>query len=713
MKDINIVSLFRKTRSAKLTWTMLLPLIILLSLPSVAQAFWCGPVCKGLKGGGSDAAKHLSEAIKEFDTINIEDRDLDVLLEGTRGLIGYSTAQAEALMSHGGSEYRRSLSHSMDELAVYTQTLDEIAEQRIGQLDDISEARIRQTLEGIESETLLISNEMTKQILALEEAVKASSSHISGDIQSITVTASDELAKNIKVSRVEADKLLKASSSELQSIFSLAGNEVVELVQITSKETQQIIRTGGDEAQEFSIVTLDTFNEVAQDILEKNSVEAQASAKVVAEELRVVLSDVEGISRVLLADSAGHAIDVTDNLSEETQAVIEAGAKNLEELSSHVTVDALILNDALKESSLQIIEGSMFFIDRTADLTLAVIATGTGLLFIFISSYGLTKALLQWKIPDKYAQRVILFSFMGTTVIASFTPFTFSIPSMRARVLVPMAQAKAFTEVVPGVGQRIPREIQPISYEEKRSQHLPETTTPESCAIQAIEHIRSEPSSHQGYKTVVTTASTLSPVELEVTGKQTPKGWIEALNHAETKVWVHKSVISNFEAVQDCVSANKNTSRSVIPDIKPPAPPAPKTVKPLAPSQASTRQSANPAGNSRASSSSPESAAVLKRLGISDREKRALKLSPGDITTINRLTNVSFRLNHPELNRRKIRDDETELRIQWRKMRKCKVLVDHLFYRNHPELNRRKIRSNETNLASEWRRIRAGLDGCQ
>ena len=164
--------------------------------------------------------------------------------------------------------------------------------------------------------------------------------------------------------------------------------------------------------------------------------------------------------------------------------------------------------------------------------------------------------------------------------------------------------------------------------------------------------------------------------------------------------------------MQDCVAAHENTNRSVIPDIKPPEPLVPKPVQPiLTSSQVSSRPSPNTV--SRSGSASTEAAAVLKKLGISDREKRNLQLSSSDIRSLNRLTDNSFHSQHPELNGRKFKDNETDLMIQWGELRKCKVLVDHLFYRNHPELNRRKIRSHETNLTNEWKRIRAGLEGCQ
>jgi len=121
---------------------------------------------------------------------------------------------------------------------------------------------------------------------------------------------------------------------------------------------------------------------------------------------------------------------------------------------------------------------------------------------------------------------------------------------------------------------------------------------------------------------------------------------------------------------------------------------------------------------------------------------------------IDTLTDSIFYRLHPELNRRKIRSDETQYINEWTAIKKvvsndnlvygdvCDFksknyewllskydgegpgrqgvtspltspvldkVADAVFYTRHPELNYRKIQPSETRLVSEWSKIRQGV----
>jgi hypothetical protein len=121
---------------------------------------------------------------------------------------------------------------------------------------------------------------------------------------------------------------------------------------------------------------------------------------------------------------------------------------------------------------------------------------------------------------------------------------------------------------------------------------------------------------------------------------------------------------------------------------------------------------------------------------------------------IDRLTDFIFYNLHPELNRRKIRSDETQYINEWAAIKKVvsndnlvyadvcdgnsrnyewllskydgegggrqgrtislsspvlDKVADAVFYNRHPELNYRRIQPSETRLASEWSKIRQGV----
>jgi hypothetical protein len=121
---------------------------------------------------------------------------------------------------------------------------------------------------------------------------------------------------------------------------------------------------------------------------------------------------------------------------------------------------------------------------------------------------------------------------------------------------------------------------------------------------------------------------------------------------------------------------------------------------------------------------------------------------------INDLTDFIFNQLHPELNRRKIRSDETQLIKEWAAIKKVvssdnlvygdvcdpnsrnyewllsrydgegpgrqgvtspltspvlDKVADAVFYTRHPELDYRKVQPGETRLVSEWSKIRQGV----
>ena len=174
----------------------LLKLIVLVIFPLLftsftpkAQASFLNPECwfRDCVGenAGKEAARDIRAAIDKVtdDGIPIEFgvdvQNIDTILKKTEGLVALTRLQTEALINSASNEYKDSLKETMKELTNYTKALDEVAKARINQLDKSAEDRIRQTLEGIQKETLLISSEMTRLIRVTDEAVKSSSSHIS------------------------------------------------------------------------------------------------------------------------------------------------------------------------------------------------------------------------------------------------------------------------------------------------------------------------------------------------------------------------------------------------------------------------------------------------------------------------------------------------------------------------------------------------------
>lgn len=102
--------------------------------------------------------------VKVNEYSNSDALDLQNVLRRIRSLIAYVEAQGRFLILLGGKE---SVEHTMEQIRVLAKTFDEISENRIDQLERVTEARIRQTLEGIERQNLFISQKLTEQIIAV------------------------------------------------------------------------------------------------------------------------------------------------------------------------------------------------------------------------------------------------------------------------------------------------------------------------------------------------------------------------------------------------------------------------------------------------------------------------------------------------------------------------------------------------------------------
>ena len=426
---INLFSV-RQIKSIILSIIISLPLTVTL-FSSNAQARKCRVFCRFGKGAGSEAARILTENGVPV-RVEVDDQGIITILDRTQALVDYSILQAQALSRSVGYEYRESMQKTFYELDEYTKMLDDLAKQRIDQLDKAGEDRIRQILEGIEGEILLLSQEMTNQILAIEEAVKSSSSHISDEVQQATITASDELAKLLGITREQVDYLLRSSEEKLLNILSYASDEINDLV-------QENINLTFARAEKLTMLGFDEFNK---------------STNIITDEVRAIVTQWEGSSKVIIANAANYAVDVTDNLSDESKEVIEFGVDRLKKLSSHIAKDVLIIQEEIKISRMEtiIIAGktAIVFVNRTADLILAVGSGFAGIIFLFVSSYGWGNNFLKNpKLPDNYAVRVIIFSLMGMTFVASFTPFVFLIPKVRVQALSQFDQVETLDNLIP------------------------------------------------------------------------------------------------------------------------------------------------------------------------------------------------------------------------------------------------------------------------
>jgi len=402
-------------------------LIALLSIIGPPHpSYACGPLGLGLspacwgEGAGENASENLSGAIetvaKEGVTItaDLDNRDIRHVFNRVDGTLSLATAQAEALSSHVSGDLKDTIDTTAAHLQDLSKVLDSIAEQRLDQLDQASEDRIRQIFDGIEQEVSHISTELSGLMIASERTVD--SYLTSGANQSIRVikTAQDELAETLKLTDASVNRLVRSTAEETKAIMSLAGAETSQLVQLSGREVRQTVRTTGDTAS--------------------------AVLEVLGDETRLTI------------DQAGaEAIAVTDNFSQELQAVVRSTNAGLQDLVQTTSDEVQEIIHVIEDSRLIVIERTsenvLYIVNRTADLVLAVMSTSAGLVFIFIASYGWGKGILRFGFPKNRIVAGVVVGFIVLTFGAAGTFLAFALsPNMRAQVLLPVSQTQTFAE---------------------------------------------------------------------------------------------------------------------------------------------------------------------------------------------------------------------------------------------------------------------------
>jgi gag-polyprotein putative aspartyl protease len=154
-----------------------------------------------------------------------------------------------------------------------------------------------------------------------------------------------------------------------------------------------------------------------------------------------------------------------------------------------------------------------------------------------------------------------------------------------------------------------------------------------------------------------------------------------------------------------------------------------------------------PASISKVNSSLLLGQNLLERLGVWSSDSRRQILILGSSVESTQVTSgkqnfcddkadAIFYKRHPELSRRKLHKDESDLGQEWLQIRRslenctrtdlttttqdiyqsakqtCDDKADAIFYKRYPELSERKIRKDEIALTQEWLRIRESRPGC-
>lgn len=437
-------------------FTYLFPVPVQASVIAVRSpailAFSLNPLdwIKSAAGYVGDVGTAAMPTLKGKVDVNAKIENVDQL----QNLVGYTATQLGVLTSHVGGETRETVDFSLGRMEKFAIVLDGLAGKRIDDLDE----KVRNQLREIERITKEISNEAERLIRVVSQETQnvintggdrvESALRVTGsELRTSITTASDELDQLVELSGQQAIKITREAGDQGVRFVQEAGNQSVRLTQTTGAEFRAVIETTGSETRRTISEAIGQGGQEARQTMRDGI--AQSGQE----------------TRLTIKTASNEAVFITEKISAESQQVIETATQNLEGIIQEVSNDLQGLIDAAETSSLRIIEGVLYVVDRTADLALIIFATGSGLVFLFIASYGWGKAVLRYKLPKQYVTRGIVFSFMGMTFASAFAPFAFLVPEVRAQVLLPFSLAKPYAEQGIRVGTRLP-----ISPKFRRSQ---------------------------------------------------------------------------------------------------------------------------------------------------------------------------------------------------------------------------------------------------
>ncbi|MEM8637812.1 MAG: hypothetical protein AAGG51_03200 [Cyanobacteria bacterium P01_G01_bin.54] len=299
----------------------------------------------------------------------------------------------------------------------------------------------------------------TREILAVANIQAMSlSSHVNDDLRKTVEQGLDNLNQNIELINAlgtqridQLDRIyqenLKRTFIEIQAQTLLLSNELSQFIDQVEKSVDASIWTAHDASISLAnaVVSgeLDPLVRLTSDEIQE--ILDQGTSRV-GEESRLTLQEAGDQTQLVLRTASGQAIEITDNFFEEARI-----------FSSYVFAETKAVNYEVRNTRLQVIEGGLYFIDRTADAILGVSLTILGVVFLFTACLLWGRPILQKGIPEKKLDRIIVITLLGFTFIFACVPLFIAFrPSIRASILLPMSYTKSYRDVVGAIGNRLP-----------------------------------------------------------------------------------------------------------------------------------------------------------------------------------------------------------------------------------------------------------------
>lgn len=239
---------------------------------------------------------------------------------------------------------------------------------------------------------------------------------------------SDEYAKALRATMTQlreatqlVDEVLEKRINQIDTVISTKLEFILKFTIEVADLLEGLIKTISTEASNL----VSTTSEEIQQIFQKALAEARLSVQVVADELRLTVQKAGETAESLIG-----------KLSLEAQRSVQQLVNGLNEVVKNFEVAMENLIEKLETSTLVVVDGVLYSIERIFELTLTILAIGLGLAFLYFASMRWSSLLLKRGLPKPVYQYRLAIGLLIVTYLCAVLPFIFLYKPIRAKALV-------------------------------------------------------------------------------------------------------------------------------------------------------------------------------------------------------------------------------------------------------------------------------------
>jgi hypothetical protein len=267
----------------------------------------------------------------------------------------------------------------------------------------------------------------------------------------------------------DANVNVKIQAESLKPIVEEAGYQLEKAIQMTGGETRLTLMAARQELTTYSayldnvianriddvdqriyakLIWIESYTEQVKghaiEVIQVASAEFQKITGLVFDETRHTIEVAGAETRLTITEAGVVVTDIVEVTSQETQETIKAAEESIQHTINAAEDSILKISADLEQRFVRLIGKTLILVERSADLALAVMAPGFGLVFLFIASIGWGKALFRYRWPEDSIRRRTMWIMLSVTYTTALLPFVFVSKEARALALIPASKAEIY-----------------------------------------------------------------------------------------------------------------------------------------------------------------------------------------------------------------------------------------------------------------------------